>query len=252
MEAGSLGLGGHQEAIPGEAGDRDHRRGQSQGCRRRSLSTGRITIKTSADKVGTPLFYREVNLPFADAVKDPSRIRWRFGTISSAQTPPIVLEKLPVCGNCHSFSADGSVLGMDIDYANDKGSYAIAPVHEQMTLDRNSIITWGDYKRVAGRSDLRAALAGVARRQICGEHGQRRVGLRPQARPGFLAVVLPGQGHSVRLRPPDRRFSVAAGGGRPEPRPEQRRRGARTERPSSLPPRRRTLSGAPAEPGRSC
>ena len=116
----------------------------------RVLSTGRIAIKTSADAVGTPLFYREVNLPFADAVKDPSRIRWRFGTISSAQTPPIVLEKLPVCGNCHSFSANGSVLGMDVDYANDKGSYAIAPVHEQMTLDSNSIITWGDYKRVEG------------------------------------------------------------------------------------------------------
>ncbi len=110
----------------------------------RVLSAGHITISTSSDEVGAPLFYREVNLPFVDAVRDPSRIRWRFGAISSAQQPPIVLENLPVCGNCHSFSADGSVLGMDIDYANDKGSYAIAAVQEQMTLDRSSIITWGD------------------------------------------------------------------------------------------------------------
>jgi tetratricopeptide (TPR) repeat protein len=114
------------------------------------LSAGRITIKTSTDKVGAPLFYREVNLPFVDAVKDPSRIRWRFGEISSTEQPPIVLENLPVCGNCHSFSADASILGMDIDYANDKGSYAIAAVREQMTLDSRAIITWGDYKRGPG------------------------------------------------------------------------------------------------------
>lgn len=115
------------------------------------LSVGRIAIVTSSDAVGAPLFYREVNLPFADAVKDPSRIRWRFGAISSQGPPPVVLEKLPVCGNCHSFSSDGAVLGMDVDYANDKGSYALVPVQEQMMLDRNTVITWGDYNRVDGQ-----------------------------------------------------------------------------------------------------
>jgi tetratricopeptide (TPR) repeat protein len=112
-----------------------------------ALSAGRVTIQTSSDGVDAPLFYREVNLPFADAVRDPSTIRWRFGTISAVVPPPVVLENLPVCGNCHSFSADGAVLGMDIDYANDKGSYAIASVHPSMTLDRRVIITWSDYKR---------------------------------------------------------------------------------------------------------
>ena len=67
----------------------------------RILSAGRISFKTSKDPVGAPLFYREVNLPFIDAVKDPSNIRWRFGSISSPRQPPIILEKLPVCGNCH-------------------------------------------------------------------------------------------------------------------------------------------------------
>jgi tetratricopeptide (TPR) repeat protein len=119
-----------------------HRQAPSQ-----TLSVGRVTIKTSSDPVGAPLFYREVNLPFADAVKDPTTIRWRFGAVSSVQSPPVVLENLPVCGNCHSFSADGSVLGMDIDYANDKGSYALAGVTASMTLDKDKIITWSDYKR---------------------------------------------------------------------------------------------------------
>jgi len=114
---------------------------------RKILSANQIRIKTSKDKVGAPIFYREVNLPFVDAVKDPSHIRWRFGAISSPQQPPIVLDKMPVCGNCHSFSADARILGMDVDYANDKGSYAIVPVKEQMVLNSSEIITWSDYKR---------------------------------------------------------------------------------------------------------
>ena len=113
----------------------------------RVLSAGSISVSTSRDEVGAPIFYREVNLPFIDAVKDPSLIRWRFGEISLANEPPIVLENLPVCGNCHSFSADGTILGMDVDYANDKGSYVVTPVAEEIVLDKSKIITWADYKR---------------------------------------------------------------------------------------------------------
>jgi len=121
--------------------------GVNHAAPQKALSANQITIKTSADRVGAPIFYREVNLPFIDAVKDPSNIRWRFGDISSVGQPPIVLEKLPVCGNCHSFSANAGVLGMDVDYANDKGSYAIVPVEERMVLDKSKIITWSDYKK---------------------------------------------------------------------------------------------------------
>jgi len=113
----------------------------------RVLSSARISISTSADDVGAPIFYREVNLPFRDAVNDPSQIRWRFGDVSSRRQPPVVLKNLPVCGNCHSFSADGKVLGMDVDYASDKGSYAILPVGREMVMEPNKIITWSDYRR---------------------------------------------------------------------------------------------------------
>jgi len=118
----------------------------------RILSAAGIRIRTSNDEVGAPVFYREVNLPFIEAVKDPSHIRWRFGAISCKGQPPIVLEKLPVCGNCHSFSADGKVLGMDVDYANDKGSYMVDALAEDLVLDRNNIITWSDYRRDDGES----------------------------------------------------------------------------------------------------
>ncbi len=113
------------------------------------VTGGRVSIKTSQDEVGAPLFYREVNLPFVDAVKDPSHIRWRFGAISSPR-PPVVLQKLPVCGNCHSFTKDGKTLAMDVDYANSKGSYVITPVAEQMALATGDIITWDDYRKEDG------------------------------------------------------------------------------------------------------
>jgi tetratricopeptide (TPR) repeat protein len=114
---------------------------------RQILSAGSVSFSTSKDEVGFPLFYREVHLPFNEAVSDPARhIRWRFGTIDS-KGPPVVLKDLPNCANCHSFTADGSVLAMEVDSANDKGSYVIAPVAEEMVFDPAKIMTWSDYRR---------------------------------------------------------------------------------------------------------
>jgi len=113
----------------------------------RVLSQGSVSISTSKDEVGAPLFFREVNLPFLTAVKNPAlHIRWRFGEISSKGPPPIVLDRLPVCGNCHSFAADGSTLAMEVDSGNDKGAYAVLPVEEQISINPDKIITWSDYR----------------------------------------------------------------------------------------------------------
>jgi tetratricopeptide (TPR) repeat protein len=106
------------------------------------LSFGELRFSTSADRVGDSLFFREVVLPFRQAVKDPSQLAWRFGSIATEGQPPVVLSNLPVCGNCHSFSADGSVLGMDVDYANDKGSYAMVPTAPEMELTADRVISW--------------------------------------------------------------------------------------------------------------
>jgi tetratricopeptide (TPR) repeat protein/Tol biopolymer transport system component len=152
----------------------------------RILSAGHITIKTSKDPVGAPLFYREVNLPFIDAVKDPSNIRWRFGSISSPQQPPIILENLPVCGNCHSFPADGKTLAMDVDYANSKASYVITQIAEQMTLATSDIITWNDYRK---------------------EDGQQTYGLLSQISPDGRFVLSTVKDASVFVPKPELAFS---------------------------------------------
>jgi tetratricopeptide (TPR) repeat protein len=121
--------------------------GFRQGPSIQSICGERTAFTTSKDSVVNPLFYRDVILPFNEAVKDPSRLRWRFGVISDERQPPVVLEKLPVCGNCHSFSDSGKTLAMDVDYANDKGAYTITDISKQMKLTTSDIITWSDYKR---------------------------------------------------------------------------------------------------------
>jgi len=150
------------------------------------LSGGRISISTSKDEVGASLFYREVNLPFIDAVKDPSHIRWRYGAISSPEQPPIVLDNLPVCGNCHSFTADGKTLAMDVDYANNKGSYVITPVAEEMVIATSDIITWYDYKK---------------------DDGELTFGLLSQISPDGSLVVSTVKDNSVFVPKPDLAFS---------------------------------------------
>ncbi len=150
------------------------------------LSAGRISVSTSNDPVGAPLFYREVDLPFVDAVKDPSRIRWRFGTVSSPRQPPVVLEKLPVCGNCHSFTKDAGILAMDVDYANSKGSYVISPVAKEMFLAASDIITWNDYRK---------------------EDGEQTFGLLSQVSPDGRFVVTTVKDKSVFVPMPPLAFS---------------------------------------------
>ncbi len=125
--------------------------GVNQAAPDKLLSAGTVRIRTSPDEVGAPLFFREVNLPFQTAVRDPAQcIRWRFGPISSREPPPIVLEKLPACGNCHSFPRDGATLAMEVSSGDGNGDYAVASVSKDVVMDAANIVRWNDYKKEDG------------------------------------------------------------------------------------------------------
>jgi tetratricopeptide (TPR) repeat protein len=108
------------------------------------LSGAEVSIRASSDPVGAPIFFREVPLPFDYANRYPEKIRYRLGYVSDQQESKVLLENLPLCGNCHSFSKDGKTLGMDVDYANDKGSYVITELEKLTALTPDKIITWSD------------------------------------------------------------------------------------------------------------
>lgn len=110
-------------------------------------NSGKLTFEISKDSVSAPIFFRAVPLPFGYAVENLSTISWRLGSVSHYYQPKILLTNFPVCGNCHSFSSDAKVMSMDIDYANDKGSYFISPMTKNTDITFDKIITWSDYKR---------------------------------------------------------------------------------------------------------
>jgi tetratricopeptide (TPR) repeat protein len=153
---------------------------------RRLEARGAARFTLSRETVDYPLFYREVNLPFSEAVKDPSKIRWRFGALDRGTIPPVVLEKLPVCGNCHSFDQKGEFLAMDVDYANSKAAYVITRTAPQMRLATSDIITWDDYRR---------------------EDGQQTFGLLSQISPDGRYVLSTVKDRSVFVPKPDLAFS---------------------------------------------
>jgi hypothetical protein len=56
---------------------------------RRVQARGSARFWICPDAVTAPLFYRDVNLPFIEAVKDPSKIRWHFGTLDTGKPAPV-------------------------------------------------------------------------------------------------------------------------------------------------------------------
>ena len=122
--------------------------GEDKGLLGRKYASGRISFSFSRDSVGASVFYRAVPLPFGYAVQHVEEIEWYLGPVDGGK-PRLVLDNIPVCANCHSFSNNGLV-AMDIDYANDKGSYIIAPADDTVHLTYDKVITWSDYRRDDG------------------------------------------------------------------------------------------------------
>jgi tetratricopeptide (TPR) repeat protein len=128
--------------------------GYRQDDPKRVVSRGGMTLSTSRDPVGAPIFYRDVPLiPVStDKIIMPlpkaafPLIGWRLRDVSQPDSR-LVLRDMPTCVNCHSFSADGKKLGMDIDGpTGDKGAYAFASIEKQMVIENEEIITWNSFK----------------------------------------------------------------------------------------------------------
>ncbi len=125
-----------------------------RGPARESIATDWITFATSPDPVAAPIFFRAASIPFIKKGRDQTQylksMRWCLGNVSSDGPPRTVMEGANICVNCHSFSHNGRLLGMDVDYKGDKGGYAILEVNEKIVIDSDKIISWNDLKRENG------------------------------------------------------------------------------------------------------
>lgn len=109
-------------------------------------ASGGVTLAFSADPFDARVMFMQIPLPFLRAQHNPRLTRWRMADVSSYDEPSTVLSDLPYCANCHAFSRDGSVFGLDMDYRKDKGGYVLKDVSASMDIDSNDVFSWSDYR----------------------------------------------------------------------------------------------------------
>lgn len=117
----------------------------------RAVSKAAVRIQTSEDPVGAPIFYRDVPLMPTETEKGTIKplapyavrlVNWRLRKVNETQSR-IVMQGLPMCANCHSFSRDGKFMGMDLDgLQNNKGRYFLAEVKPEVTVRTEDVIQW--------------------------------------------------------------------------------------------------------------
>jgi Flp pilus assembly protein TadD len=119
-----------------------------------SVSQGQSTFQTSKDPVGAPIFFRDV--PLIPGVGEKGVIsplprgalgyvKWKLRSVGETQSKTM-MEDLPTCANCHSFSRDGKEMGLDVDGPqNDKGLYALVPLVKDTAIRNQDVIKWSGY-----------------------------------------------------------------------------------------------------------
>lgn len=119
-----------------------------------TVARASVHVTTSIDPAGAPIFYRDVPLMPTEVEKGvikpiiPSAvplISWRLRDVAESSST-LLMQGLPTCANCHSFSRDGKTMALDVDGPqNDKGMYAIAAVAPKMSIRTEDVFTWNDF-----------------------------------------------------------------------------------------------------------
>jgi Flp pilus assembly protein TadD len=125
----------------------------------RALSRGQVTIATSKDRVGAPVFFRDVPLMPSKTERGVIKpldqkfvplINWSLRDLGDTKSR-VVMTGIHSCANCHSVSRDGTTMGMDVDGPrNDKGLYALFPIRPQSTIARENVVEWGTFRGKLG------------------------------------------------------------------------------------------------------
>jgi tetratricopeptide (TPR) repeat protein len=133
--------------------------GYPDAARRRAVSRGRVSIRTSTDPVGAPIFYRDVPLMPSKGEKGVIKpldqklvplIAWRLRNVAETSSR-VLMTGLHSCANCHSVSRDGKTMGMDLDGPdNNKGMYALFPIRPEAGIRRENVIEWTTFRGKLG------------------------------------------------------------------------------------------------------
>ena len=151
-----------------------------------AVSNGAVTLRTSRDPVGAPIFYRDVPLMPSETEKgvikplDKSAIpliAWRLRNVGETSSR-LLMTGIHSCANCHSVSArrqdDGHGPGRP---PQRQGPVRHLPDPAAGDDPRRERCRLEYVPRQAGREAAgRIHVPGVARRRVCGDHDQRSGG----------------------------------------------------------------------------
>lgn len=184
--------------------------------REKEQSGAKVAIRTSVDEVQAPVFYREVPLPVTKAIKEINTIRWRLGRVEQEGPPGVVLEKMEICANCHSFDREGSVMGMDADFKGDKGAYILADIQQETQLTDDGVISWSSVQPEPGvrTFGLFANLSPDGRYVAATINDISVYKMLPEI--SYSQLFFPVKGQLALYDREERKFSVLAGADDPE------------------------------------
>jgi hypothetical protein len=109
---------------------------------------GQVVFRISRDSVGAPILYRQIPIPFVIAEKQLDSMNYILIDPGCKGKPHIAMKGFPVCGNCHSITADGKTVGLDLDAGRrDKGGYFVASLNDTVVFDINHFMSWSKIEK---------------------------------------------------------------------------------------------------------
>ena len=107
-----------------------------------------IFFKISQDTVGAPILYRQMPIPSLLAERNLDSMNYMLINIGSKNPPHEAMKGFPVCGNCHSFTADGSTIALDLDAGRrDKGGYFISEIEDTILFNIKNYLSWSEIEK---------------------------------------------------------------------------------------------------------
>jgi len=108
----------------------------------------KVSFSVSSDSVGAPVLFRQMPIPFLFAERNLDSMNFILIDFGSKQAPHVAMKGFPVCGNCHSLSADGNTLGLDLDAGlRDKGGYFITKVEDTVLFNIEKYNSWSKLEK---------------------------------------------------------------------------------------------------------
>ena len=107
-----------------------------------------ISFSVSSDSVGAPVLYRQMPIPFLFAERNLDSMNFVLINFGSRKKPHVAMKGFPVCGNCHSLSADGNTLGLDLDAGlRDKGGYFVTQIKDTVQFNIENYNSWSKMEK---------------------------------------------------------------------------------------------------------